>query len=79
MVQASAPGDALYYLLYIQMVVQFVPPKHSASPREKSLALAMEGDAVGYLYPALSRRSQFRSLASLCLPYTKPPLGQFKA
>ena len=50
MVQASAPGDALYYLLYIQMVVQCVPPKHSASPREKSLALAMEGDAVGYLY-----------------------------
>ena len=29
------PGDALHYLLYIQMVVHCVPPKHFASPREK--------------------------------------------
>ena len=37
------------------------------------------GSEITCFKPALSRRSQFRSLASLCLPYTKPPLGQFKA
>ena len=29
--------------------------------------------------PANSSRSQFKSLDSLCLPYTKPPRGQFRA
>jgi hypothetical protein len=41
--------------------------------------IAMMGSEITCFNPALSRRSQFRSLASLCLPYTKPPLGQFKA
>ena len=57
-----------------------LPNQHEAHFLRSLLSVSrMMGSEITCFKPALSRRSQFRSLASLCLPYTKPPLGQFKA